>query len=238
ADIAPREGGGELEEEIRWRVLAKEVTIIPLTSDEPGQKHAEVNVKEGQTGEWSPGFAVSSDSGVIGQMIFEQRNFDISDWPESFDEFISVFWPEPGEPPRAFRGAGQSLRIALEPGVEVSQYLVSFTEPYFRDKPIALNVRGRSYERELESYDLGRLGVYVGFEERYQKRYRERWRKSVGFRVENIDVGNVRSNAPTGIQSVKGTNALAGVKFGIRRELVDNRFNPSTGHSFNAGYEQ
>jgi outer membrane protein insertion porin family len=56
--------------------------------------------------------------------------------------------------------------------------------------------------------------------------------------MENINVDSVRSNAPTEIQSVKGTNALAGVKFGIRRELVDNRFNPSTGHSFNAGYEQ
>jgi outer membrane protein insertion porin family len=172
---------------------------------------------------------LSSDSGVIGQLILEQRNFDIKNWPESFGEFITG---------KAFRGAGQSLRIALEPGVEVSRYSVSFTEPYFRDKPIALDVGGRSYERELESYDLGRLGAYVGFEERYQKRYRERWRKSVGFRMENINVDSVRSNAPTEIQSVKGTNALAGVKFGIRRELVDNRFNPSTGHSFNAGYEQ
>ena len=234
ADVAPREGGGELEGEIRWRVLAEAVSVKPRGTPYGPDKDVrvtdvEVNVKEGMTGMWSPGFGLSSDSGVIGQLILEQRNFDIKNWPQSFGEFMTG---------KAFRGAGQSLRIALQPGVEISQYSVSFTEPYFRDKPTALNVIGQSYERELESYDLGRLKAYVGFEERYQKRYRERWRKSIGFRVENIDVDSVHSNAPTEIQSVKGTNALAGVRFGIRRELVDNRFNPSTGHSFNAGYEQ
>jgi len=236
ADVAPREGGGELETEIQWRVLAEAVSVKPRGTPygyspdkDAWVTNAEVNIKEGQTGAWNVGGGASSDGGVIGQLVLEQRNFDIKDWPQSFGEFITG---------KAFKGAGQSFRIALQPGVEVSQYSVSFTEPYFRDKPIALDVIGQSYERELESYDLGRLRAYVGFEERYQKRYRERWRKSVGFRVENIDVDGVRSNAPTEIQSVRGTNVLAGVKFGIRRELVDNRFNPSAGHSFNAGYEQ
>ena len=237
ADVAPREGGGELEREIQWRVLAEAVSIKPRGTPygyspdkDAWVTDAEVNIKEGQTGAWNLGGGVSSDSGIIGQVVFEQRNFNIKDWPRNFIELIT------GRPPS--KGAGQSFRIALQPGVEVSQYSVSFTEPYFRDKPIALDVRGQSYEREFESYDLGRLGAYVGFEERYQKRYRERWRKSIGFRVENVDVDDVHSNAPTEIQSVKGTNALAGVKFGIRRDLTDDRFNPSTGHSFNAGYEQ
>ena len=236
ADVAPVEGGGELEEEIRGRVLAEAASIRRWGKPygySPDKDvwitDAEVNIKEGKTGAWNLGGGVSSDSGIIGQVVLEQRNFDIKDWPQSFGEFITG---------KALKGAGQTLRIALQPGVEISQYSVSFTEPYFRDKPTALNVIGQSYEREFESYDLGRLKAYVGFEERYQKRYRERWRKSIGFRVENVDVDSVHSNAPTEIQSVKGTQALAGIKLGVKRELIDNRFRPSTGYSFSTGYEQ
>ena len=236
ADVAPREGGGELEEEMRWRVLAEAASIRPWGTPygySPDKDvwitDAEVNIKEGKTGAWNLGGGVSSDSGIIGQVVLEQRNFDIKDWPQSFGEFITG---------KAFKGAGQSLRIALQPGVELSQYSVSFTEPYFRDKPTALNVIGSSYERWRESYNEGRVKGYVGFEERYQKRYKERWRKSIGFRVENVDVGNIDSDAPIEIKSVGGTHALAGIKLGVKRELIDNRFNPSTGYSLSAGYEQ
>jgi len=224
ADIARGDGSGELEKRVRRMVLAEAATITP-SSEVPGQKGARVSIIEGQTGMVMVGAGVASDSGVIGQLVFEQRNFDISDWPESFGEFITG---------QAFKGAGQSLRVALEPGMEVSEYSVSFSEPYFRDKPIVLNVVGSSWERWRESYDEGRLKGYVGFE----KRYRDRWRRSIGFRLENVDVHSIDTDAPKEIKDVTGGNALVGVRFGIGRDLTDEIFNPSSGYSFNAGYEQ
>ena len=103
----------------------------------PDQRDAQVSVIEGQTGMVMVGAGVASDSGVIGQMVFEQRNFDIKDWPENFTDFITG---------QAFKGAGQNMKIALEPGTEVSQYSISFTEPYFKDKPISLDVVGSSWD--------------------------------------------------------------------------------------------
>jgi len=224
ADIARGDGSGELEKGIRRMVLTEAATITP-SGEAVGQRDAEVSIIEGQTGMVMLGAGVTSDSGIIGQVIFEQRNFDISDWPKSFSEFITG---------QAFKGAGQSLRIALQPGTEVSEYLVSFREPYFRNEPISLDVVGSSWERDRESYDENRLKGYVGFE----KRYKNRWRRSIGVRVENVDVDSVDSDAPKEINSVKGDNVLMGVKIGTGRDFTDDRFNPSKGYNFGASYEQ
>ncbi|MHC4573805.1 MAG: BamA/TamA family outer membrane protein, partial [Planctomycetota bacterium] len=228
-DVAPKEGGGQLEQEIRRTILAEEVTITPLAGVEPGQKNVEVNIKEGETGFIMFGGGIGSDSGVMGQLILEQRNFDINDWPESLGEFITG---------RAFKGAGQHLRIALQPGTELSEHLISFTEPHFQDKPISLNVVGSSWERERESYDEGRLKGYTGLRERYERRYRDRWRRSIAFRVENVDVDSIDFDAPKEIKEVKGKNALVGLKIGLGRDLTNDRYNPSEGYYLDGSYEQ
>jgi len=233
ADLAPKEGNGKLEEYVQQMTLAQEVIIRPVTpaSGADNAKDIKVDIKEGQTGSLMFAGGVSSDSDVIGQVILEQRNFDISDWPESFGEFITG---------NAFKGAGQTLRVALEPGTVVSQYSVSFTEPYFRDKPVSLNLAGSSWEREIERhgdhrlYDESRTKGYVGFE----KRYEDDWRRSIGFRAENVEVDSIYVNAPKEIKDVEGHTFLTGVRFGVGRDLRDDMFNPSDGYKYNVGYEQ
>lgn len=226
ADIARGDaaGSGYLEKLIRRTTYAESARITP-SGQMPNQKDAQVSITEGQTGSVMLGAGVASDSGVIGQFVYEQRNFDISDYPKSFREFITG---------RAFRGAGQSLRISLQPGTVVSQYSVSFTEPYLKNKPVSLNVAVSSYERWRESYNENRAKGYVGFE----KRYKNRWRKSIGFRAENVDVGDIEFDAPKEIRDVKGGNALVGVRLGTGRDITDDKFNPGAGYSFNASYEQ
>ncbi|MHC4258876.1 MAG: BamA/OMP85 family outer membrane protein [Planctomycetota bacterium] len=246
ADAAPETGRGDLERDIRYRALAESVAIRPrgepyncVPAKEVCTTDVEVKVEEGKTGEWNWGAGISTDAGFIGQIIYEQRNFDISDPPKDFGELVSVFWPtEPGQPPRAFLGAGQNMRIALEPGTELSQYMVSFREPYFRDRPIELGIMGLSWERERESFEEGRLKAQFGFDQRYQKRYRERWLKSIGFRAENVHVGSFDLDAPREIRNEKGDNLLAGIKFGIGKDLTDDPFTPGKGYIINASYEQ
>jgi outer membrane protein insertion porin family len=224
ADMARGDGSGKLEREIRRMVLTEAATITP-SGEVAGQRDAQVSIIEGQTGMVVLGAGVSTDRGAIGQLVFEQRNFDIKDRPESFYELITG---------RAFKGAGQNLRIALSPGTELSEYSISFTEPYFKDKPISLDVVGLSREWERESYDENRLRGYVGFE----KRYKNRWRRSIAFRLENVDVDGVDFDAPKEIRDDKGSNVLAGVKVGTGRDTTDDRFNPSKGYSFDISYEQ
>jgi len=223
-DAARGDGTGRLEKDVKAMVMAESVTINASGGTE-GQKDVHVGIVEGQTGMVMIGAGVASDSGVIGQFVFEQRNFDINDTPESFGDFITA---------KAFKGAGQSLRIALQPGTEVSEYSISFTEPYLNDMPVSLDVVASSYERILECYDEGRTKGYVGLE----KRLRDKWRRTIGFRAENIEVDGIDLDAPKEIKDVEGDNFLAGLRFGIGRDLTDDRFNPSSGYSFDVGYEQ
>lgn len=226
AHMAPNEPGGQMENYIQRMTLAEQAIIIPTSvAGDPNRLDARVDIKEGLTGMWNPGVGVGSDSGVIGHLVFQQRNFDITDTPDSFGDFIRM---------KAFRGAGQTFRIALEPGTEVSQYSVSFTEPYFRDKPTSLDAVGSFYERERESYDEERMKAYLGFEQRREGK----WRRSIGFRAENVDVGGLEPDAPKEIMDVKGGNALLGVRVGLGRDMTDDKYNPSDGYTFDTGYEQ
>ncbi len=226
AHMAPNEPGGQMEKYIQRMTLAEQAIIIPMpVAGDPNRLDASVDIKEGMTGMWNPGVGVGSDSGVIGRLVFQQRNFDITDTPDSFGDFIRM---------KAFRGAGQTLRIALEPGTEVSQYSVSFTEPYFRDRPTSLDAVGSFYERGRESYDEERMKGYLGFEQRREGK----WRRGIGFRAENVDVGSLDTDAPKEIIDVKGGNALMGVRVGLGRDMTDDRYNPSDGYTFDTGYEQ
>ena len=228
ARVAPKQGGGLLETYAQRAAVAQEVLIRPVDAADGSEdrKDVRIDVKEGMTGMIMPGVGVSSDSGVIGRLIYRQRNFDITDWPEDPGGLLT--------PWRYFKGAGQSFSITLEPGTRYSQYYVDFVDPYWRDKPVAFNVLGRSWERFRESHDEERLKGYFGFE----RRLRGRWRQSIGFRAENVRVEDLDLDAPQEIIDVEGYTALFGVKLGIGDTAVDNRYKPSKGYVVSADYER
>ncbi|MGA2092628.1 MAG: outer membrane protein assembly factor BamA [Sedimentisphaerales bacterium] len=225
-DIARGDGKGSLEKNIQQMLLTeRDGAAITPTGKAPGQKDALANIIEGKTGMVMLGAGISSDSGVIGQLTFEQRNFNINDPPKTFSDFIT------GD---CFRGGGQTLRISLQPGTEVSQYYIDFTEPYLNDKPVALELAGSSWERFRESYIEGRLKGFVGFDERF----RDKWHHSLGFREEDVSITHIDDDAPREIKAVRGDNLLTGVRLGAGRDLTDNRVRPTTGENYDFGYEQ
>jgi outer membrane protein insertion porin family len=225
ADAARGNGEGELEKTAKSTVYTESVVIQAVPSSDPNRKDAMVNVVEGQTGSIILGAGVGSDSGVIGQIAFDQRNFDISDTPDSWSELITG---------KAFRGAGQRFRISLNPGTEQSSYMVSFVEPYLYDKPVSMETAFMGFEREWESYTEKRIGGRLGFE----KRYTDDWRRGISFRLENVDVVSLDSDAPKEVTDVKGSNLMAGARLYIGRDTTDSRFRPTKGYNFDFGYEQ
>ncbi len=224
ADIAKGDGEGDLEKGLKAGTYAETVTITPV-GDKSGQKDAEVRITEGKTGMIMFGAGISSTDGLIGQAVYEQRNFDIKKWPKSWQKFFSE---------DAFKGAGQRLRIAAEPGTEVSGYSISFTEPYFKDRPVSMTTSASSWQRYRPSFDEERLTSYLGFTKRLkQGRYR-----SISFRFENVGVENIDGDAAREVTDVKGDNILAGIKIGFGRDTTDNLFTPTKGRKYGLSYEQ
>src|SRR5207237_9094003 len=103
-------------------------------------KDIRVRVRETRTGQFILGMSVNSDAGLTGNIALNERNFDILRFPTSFDDFRYG---------RAFRGAGQELRIEAAPGTTFQRYSVPGRDPYLLDTPFGLTTSAYSYNREL-----------------------------------------------------------------------------------------
>ncbi|HWY86407.1 MAG TPA: POTRA domain-containing protein, partial [Gemmataceae bacterium] len=97
-------------------------TLIVLDPD--GDKEVKdilVQVQETQTGSLMFGAGFNSDSGIVGSIVLNERNFDIFRFPTS----MADIWEG-----RAWRGAGQELRIEAVPGTQLQRYSISVREPF------------------------------------------------------------------------------------------------------------
>ncbi|MGE3181915.1 MAG: outer membrane protein assembly factor BamA [Phycisphaerae bacterium] len=192
-------------------------------------REALVEVEEGQHVNLLFGVGVSTDNGVIGSITIDNKNFDLFDWPRTFEEFLSG---------QAFRGAGQHLRIQLEPGVELSRFRIDFTEPYLADKPIRLDSSLYLFEREREGYQEGRTGFQIGLSKRFEGGILDRWAAEGTFRIENVDVSDVDALAPSDIRDARGNSFLTSVRVGLVRDTTDSRLFPTEGYRLKLSYEQ
>jgi outer membrane protein insertion porin family len=227
ARLAPKEGGGLLEKLVQRGTVSEEAMIRPVVplSGDPNQKDVRVDIKEGMTGLFMPSVGVSSDSGIFGRIVLSQNNFDYTDTPENFWDLVTL---------QAFRGAGQTLSLVLEPGTEYSQYSVDWTNPYWLDRPMSLDLRGTSYQRFRESWDESRLRGFVGVE----KRLPNKWRPSVGVRAETVRIYRLDYDVAQEIRDEAGHNQLYGLKLGLERPDIDDPYNPGRGTVLGTDYEQ
>lgn len=223
-DAARGDGSGRLENIVQRSIRATSVSIQAI-GDKPDQRDANVSVEEGMTGDIQVGAGFDFDSGMVGHVIYNEHNFDIANIPKSWREIIA------GE---AFKGAGQQLRVAVSPGTRVSAFSVGFKEPFLYDQPVAFDIVGSGWSRKQESYDEDRLKGYIGL----TKRYEDDWRRGVSFRAENVEIGDIDIDAPKEVKDVKGNNNVFGLRLFIQKDTTDNRFRPSIGYIFDAGYEQ
>ena len=175
-----------------------------------------IEVKEKNTGSIGFGAGVSSDSGLVGAFDIAQRNFDILDGPETLGELLTG---------KAFIGAGQYMRLALQPGNETSRYSVTFREPYLLDSNVFLNTSGFFFERQRSDYDEQRVGGTLGLGQRFG----QVWSASIQSRVEKIDLDNIDPDAPIDVFDVQGENGLTSLGLAVTRNTVDNRTAPTQG---------
>lgn len=215
------------EQRIRSTGIIQDATVTVLGQPEDETRDVLIEVKEANTGSLSFGAAVSSDSGVFGAIDLTQRNFDITDTPESWGEFFSG---------RAFRGAGQFFSISLQPGTEFQRYQVSFREPYIFDSDYFLDTSLFYFTRQRESWDEARLGGTLGV----GKRFGDVWSASVRGRMEQINIDNIDRGAPVDVFAVQGKSLVDSLGFFLTRNTaqVDKDLLPYKGTRTNAGIER
>jgi outer membrane protein insertion porin family len=208
--------------------LFNRATITPL-DDVGGFREALVEVEEAETVNFLIGVGVSTDSGVLGSLTIDNRNFDLFDWPRTWGEFFRG---------QAFRGAGQRLRFQAEPGSELSRFRIDFTEPYLFDKPLRYDFSVYLFQRSRDSYDEQRLGFTTALSKRFETGPLADWAIEGALRVEGVELDNLRPLAARDIRDAKGSSFLTSLKATIVRDTTDSRFFPTEGYRFALGWEQ
>jgi len=204
--------------------------IIPpggyINLDEPDREAILIpQVEETQTGRLSFGVGVNSEAGVVGNIVLDEQNFDITRFPRGFSELGTG---------TAFRGAGQRLRIEAVPGSEVQRYMFTFREPYLLDTPISFGVNAFYFDRIYDDWDEQRLGGNISLG------YQIRPDLSVGLtlRAENVNISDPAFGAPQELLDVVGDNGLYSLKANIVHDTRDSAFMPTEGHFIELAYEQ
>lgn len=218
----------DAERRLRDTGLFSKASITPLTASDT-LREALVEVEEAETITFLIGVGVSTDSGVLGSLTIQNRNFDLFDWPRTPGEF----WRG-----QAFRGDGQRLRFQAEPGTEVSRFRIDFTEPYLLDRPLRLDTSFYLFERGRSGYDEGRLGMLVSLSKRFERGFLADWAIEGAIRLENVSIDDLDPFMPSDIREQKGDHYLSALKATIVRDTTDSRIIPTEGYRFSLGWEQ
>ena len=211
-----REAERRLRQSRLFEPSAVAVTIQPEDEDNPGHRDVLVQVAETNTGSINFGVSANTDFGVAGGISISQRNFDLFDTPDSFDEFVRG---------RAFRGAGQTFSIAAQPGTEQSIYSISFGEPNLFNSEYAFQSSAFFRERIFRDYDEQRFGGSF----RLGRAFGTRWSGGLTLRAEDIEISDIDTDAPVDIFDVEGGNFLTSVGFELTRSTLDSIYRPTEG---------
>ena len=184
-----------------------------------------ISLEEARTANFSIGAALSSDSGVIGQLTISENNFDITDWPESWEEFIGR---------RAFRGGGQQASISLEPGNISERYVLRFREPYLLESKYSLDTSGYYTSFDYDDYDEARAGGTLAF----GRGFGSRWRASLSTRFENVRVTSIEPDRPVDLFESEGSSLLDIQGFTVSRQSFDQPILPTRGSAIQMSVEQ
>ncbi|TWT41156.1 Outer membrane protein assembly factor BamA precursor [Phycisphaerae bacterium RAS1] len=216
------------EQEVRETGLFTRATITPL-EDKNGLREALVEVDEREAIDFLIGVGVSTDSGLLGSLTIENRNFDIGAWPRTWGQLFRG---------QAFRGDGQRLRLVLEPGTEVSRFRIDYTEPYLLDKELRFDQSFYLFERNRGPYDEARLGLLTGLSKRFRSGPLDGWAVEGAVRVEQVEIDDVKAFAARDIRDARGDHFLTSFKGSIVRDTTDSRLLPSEGYRWSFSWEQ
>jgi len=190
----------ESERRIRRLGFFESVRVDTVPTSIPDRVTLAVKVIEKSTGELSFGAGLSSDSGVLGSASIRERNL---------------------------LGKGQDLALSFGVSLQDTQIDLSFTEPYFLDRPLSagFDVFASDNDRESESAyseKAAGFGLRIGYEPA------PRWRQTWGYTFKDSDI-NASSTASAFIVAQDGKSSTSKLTHKISYDNTDNFFDPSEG---------
>lgn len=178
---------------------------VDFTPADSADVDINLKVKEKQVGTASAGAGYTSESGLTGFLELGHNNV---------------------------LGNGQSLQLHLERGGKRSDYLLSFTEPWFRGTPTLLGFSVFNSLRQTDLFEEKRVGGSARIGRPLP--WPDYSRGTISYRLENVTIDSL------GTLSVQDRTAFSGLRFGhpqltssveaiYSRNSTDNPFYPTRG---------
>ncbi len=184
-----------------------------------------ISLEEARTANFTIGAALSSDSGVIGQVTVSESNFDITDWPESWDEFIGR---------RAFRGGGQQASLELAPGNISQRYSLRFREPFLLESNYSLDTSGYYSSFDYDDFDEARAGGNLAI----GRAFGSQWRAGLSTRFENVNISDIAPDRPVDLFESEGNSLIDIQGLTFSRTSFDQPILPTRGSALRLSVEQ
>ena len=190
----------ESERRVRRLGFFESVKIEKTPSKTSDRINLAVTVVEKSTGELSFGAGVSSDSGLLGNASIRERNL---------------------------LGKGQDLALSFALSTANSQLDLSFTEPYFLDRPLAAGVDLFASENNLKN-ESGYTEKSVGFGLRAGYELAPHWRQSWAYSLKDSDI-SASSGASNFVLAQDGKATTSKITHKISFDKTDSKIDPSEG---------
>jgi len=190
-----------------------------------GHRDVLISLEEARTAQFEIGASLSSDAGVVGQLTISERNFDITDWPESFEEFINR---------RAFRGGGQRASLSLRPGNISESYSLSFGEPFLFESNYSFDTSVYYSTFEYDDYDESRVGGTLAL----SRSFGSQWRAGLSTRFEEVGVRDIEPDRPVDLFDSEGKSLLDIQGLTLSRTSFDRPILPTRGSALRLSVEQ
>ena len=174
------------------------VDMVPKPKNEEQVLDVDVKVKEKSTGFLSVGGGYSSVDKFVAMVDVTQAN---------------LF------------GSGTYLRARGELGGNISNFTLSYKDPWFMDKPVAFSVDAYLTRQQYPDYETKAIGGDFGF----GKSFGEYWGANIMYNLSKVTVFGISSTASTVIKSQEGTAITSSITPSITRDSRDSYLDPSSG---------
>ena len=185
------------------------IEAYPTDTTIAGRKDLNVLVEEKRTGSLNFGAGFSSIDNLIGFAEVQQSNFDLMH-------------------PWSFTGGGQRFRARAQYGTQRKDFTIGLTEPWFMDYQVA--VGGELFYNEANYLSSVYNQKDYGLDLNARKALNNFTQVRLEYRLEEIGIFNVASDASDFIKSQEGTFLRSAITGGITHDTRDSVFLTRTGH--------
>jgi outer membrane protein insertion porin family len=175
------------------------VNVVTAPGSDKTKIIVNVEVTEKPTGIFSIGGGYSSADSFVGTIDLTQRNF---------------------------LGKGYEASIRIRAGALTQQGVISFTDPWFLDRPLSAGVDVYSTMRVFTDYTYASTGAAL----RLSHPFEEYWRWHLGYRISRDNIGHVADTVSSpDLLEQKGSHITSVVSGTVNRDSRDNIQMPSRG---------